>query len=129
MVNLLLEKDRWKTRRTNGHEYSLDYLIEELGNRKCKDLRDRVYGLLSLVDTLNSHPDSTITADYNKNAEDIYADVLKVVYWSPRLSSTTAQIRFQSILKKALCIKNAKLPSFESIQDVQKDVDFDAWIA
>ena len=36
MIKLLLEKDRWKTRRTNGHAYSLDYLIEELGNRKCK---------------------------------------------------------------------------------------------
>jgi hypothetical protein len=128
MATLLTQKYRWKTRRNAGIEFSLDYLVELFANQECSDPRDRVYGLLSLVDTFEPLTWNVVSADYNKSAKDVYIDVINAVQWSPRLASTQTRKRFEGILMSALQLQDPTLPSLEEISNKSEDVDYDNWV-
>lgn len=54
----------------------LEFLIRSFKNQKCVDPRDTVFGLLSLVGSRYV----SITPDYNRSAEEVYADVIRATY-------------------------------------------------
>jgi hypothetical protein len=51
----------------------VDQLIIFWQHQKCQDIRDKVFGLLGLVESLS---DQWPAADYSKSVEEVYADVL-----------------------------------------------------
>lgn len=128
MAQLVAEKERWDTRRSLGFEYPLDYLIERFANQECGDPRDRVYGLLALVDTFDMALGGSISADYAKSAEEVYKDVMNSVQWSSRLRSSEAREHFEEVLKNALSVQGSALPDFEDIVDDAEHVNYDDWL-
>lgn len=64
---LLQHKAKWKT---NDWRRSLHYLIETYSEMEATDARDKVYGLLGLVDG------ESILADYSLTTEQVYARIL-----------------------------------------------------
>ncbi|KAL8897638.1 MAG: hypothetical protein Q9207_007110 [Kuettlingeria erythrocarpa] len=58
---------------TTRHEYRLRELLYETRFAQCSDQRDRVYGILSLVEERER---LGIRPDYNKSVRDVYHDVM-----------------------------------------------------
>jgi hypothetical protein len=52
----------------------LKYAIEAFGHLECQDVRDKIFGLLSLV-----HKDMRIVVDYSMNTVDLFFEVLEAV--------------------------------------------------
>jgi hypothetical protein len=95
-------------RKSPGPEYSLDQLIEIYHLQKCSNPRDKVFGLLGLVNSTRGGDGSTIVLpDYAKAPKEIYDDVMRAVHESPRLTSSAAKTRFSSILRQALELESS----------------------
>lgn len=59
-------------RKTPGKSRSIRHLVSRFGELRCKDLRDKFYGLLSLV----SEDHRFVTVDYRRSFLDIFFQVL-----------------------------------------------------
>jgi hypothetical protein len=81
---ILIAKQEWDQSAKIGQETRtpLLQLLRSFGDQDCQDIRDNVYGLLSLT-----RPDVSrrIRPDYSKTPEDIYAEILHEIhdldYW------------------------------------------------
>ena len=61
----------------DAYYYDLDWLLRVYSHRKCKDPRDKVYGLLGLVD-MSKYPG--LVPDYTKTLSAVYHDATMAVY-------------------------------------------------
>ena len=59
-----------RTKITWKRKLQLHEALDIFGAQKCYDLRDKVYGLLGLLESVS------ITPDYSKSIEEVYADIL-----------------------------------------------------
>ncbi|KAL6707476.1 hypothetical protein ACN47E_004046 [Coniothyrium glycines] len=57
---------------TSYAEQRLSYILEVFSGLECEDVRDKIYGLLSLV-----RKSSAITVDYSKSAADVFFDTVQ----------------------------------------------------
>lgn len=68
---------------TNESRSLLSIVLQRFITLKCRDPRDKVYGLLSLVgkydDSNSAGKDLGITVDYNRSTHDLYCEVLRVI--------------------------------------------------
>jgi len=60
--------------RSARNNYSSKRLFQKFGQQKCRDVRDRVYGLLGLINAqeLTDYP---IHPDYSKSTSDLFVDI------------------------------------------------------
>ncbi|KAF2098866.1 hypothetical protein NA57DRAFT_56504 [Rhizodiscina lignyota] len=118
--HLIFDQRKFYERISNRYRLPLDYLIEAFALHECHDPRDKVYGLLGLVDTSDRTRFTTVTADYHRPVEDVYLDVLYVARESPRLKSMGAKWRFQEILRKALEIEGKAISFEQFVEDFNR---------
>ncbi|RDL30409.1 uncharacterized protein BP5553_10287 [Venustampulla echinocandica] len=81
--NVITFRSRWNT--LEAKKKTLDSFIVTGGIDKaeCTDPRDRVFGLLGLVDELGAKSLGITEADYEKSKEEIYCDVLRFLKHNP----------------------------------------------
>jgi hypothetical protein len=63
------QRTHWRHPETSAP--SLSKLLEVFGNWQCTDIRDKVFGLLGVV---NHYPEPVV-AEYSKSVEEIYDEV------------------------------------------------------
>jgi Heterokaryon incompatibility protein (HET) len=71
---------RWTDRKksTNTSKSTLSQLIEQFGDNKCSDLRDRIYGLLGLLGQASDQSETQMPpVDYSMPLEMLHFEVLK----------------------------------------------------
>ena len=77
--NLIIETHNPNDTYSNGDarkSFELDWLIRRYRHKDCQDPRDKVYGILGLVDRCK-YPD--LVPDYSLSVEDVFINVMKQV--------------------------------------------------
>ncbi|KAI0197289.1 heterokaryon incompatibility protein-domain-containing protein [Xylaria flabelliformis] len=95
-----------KTSASTGTSYSLAFLLSNYRSMKCKDPRDKVFGLLGLVRGID-HP--LIRPDYNKDEIEVYKDTAKYVFTVEGTSRTLIALAFAGV---GQCRRLQELPSW-----------------
>lgn len=88
---------------TNNPKLTLPQLLRDFGDRKCSNLNDRVFGLLSLAE--QSHGTQNIVADYTITPQILARRILTA--W------TTGYSRYD-VLEDASALYDALIPSWHS---------------
>lgn len=88
-------------------ETTLDSLIRTFESSKCSDVRDKVYALLSLVQT-RSEGSSPLYPDYTITPRQLYYRVLANTRHSPTLRHTTEWDAFRDDLRRILDVPHDK---------------------
>ncbi|GAW17285.1 hypothetical protein ANO14919_067400 [Xylariales sp. No.14919] len=91
---------------SRGISSSLAFVLCNFRSLKCKDPRDKVYGLLGLVRSID-HP--LIRPDYNKSEIQLYKDVAKYVFTVEKTSRKLLALPFAGV---GHCRRLQELPSW-----------------
>ncbi|KAI1753350.1 heterokaryon incompatibility protein-domain-containing protein [Xylaria castorea] len=95
-----------KTSASIGISYSLAFLLSNYRGMKCKDPRDKVFGLLGLVRGIDHH---LIRPDYSKNEIQVYKDTAKYIFTVEGTSRKLIALAFAGV---GHCRRLQELPSW-----------------
>lgn len=92
---------------------TLKQVLELFGQNQCEDVRDKVYGLMSLV-----RPEERVLVDYQRTKEEIFFDLATQLLKGPDLSSTLSWLETfagHMGLDRARELLSERFPSCHSI--------------
>lgn len=104
--NLNEARRRWQASpsRVTRQLQTLDRLLRQFHRGECRDVRDRVYALLSLVDPPPAATTPVLSADYNISARRLYYRVLSYLRHCSSLTNFLDWAKFRLLLSQALNI-------------------------
>lgn len=106
-IRLIQERNSWSTfqRQKNGAKALLQ-LLRTSSTLECSEAKDKVYGLLGLVESLSAETDGEgIVVDYSRSTAAIFADTLRYLYnWLPKeeLQNYEFKLGFVTLVSDAL---------------------------
>ncbi|KAJ4421331.1 hypothetical protein N0V82_003842 [Gnomoniopsis sp. IMI 355080] len=119
--NLNEARRRWQasTSLKTTNSQTLDSLLRQFHRGECRDVRDRVYALLSLVRSPAAATSVMLSADYNISARKLYHRVLSYLRHFSSLTNFVEWASFRLLLSQALEIpQDVEFQLHESVYEI-----------
>jgi hypothetical protein len=111
---------------TPGTRYRLDRLLEELQDCKCYDLRDRMYGVLSLLCATDQA--LQIVPDYIRDVSDVYKDATLSLIHSNRCLRMIGMCRLRRASSTYLSTQSSWYSAPSSAYTKSSPAHFPTWV-
>ncbi|KAK3110602.1 hypothetical protein LTR53_014925 [Teratosphaeriaceae sp. CCFEE 6253] len=115
----------WSPTRFSDQAGALVYLLEHYRHMESSEIRDRVYGLLGLIESVAPGiSEEPILPNYTLSESAIFAEVYRRLQSSPALADLDAKLRFIERLRDTLGV-HASDPGVEEMKwEIQESFDF-----
>jgi hypothetical protein len=122
--HLFLSRSLSRSAEKPGDGLSLCGVLTMHSLLECEDIRDKVYGLLSIVGAPYKVPE----IDYNKSAEQVYLDALRIFLTKGQTDDLEAILNFSQALSRFLCLSDENCSTLRILlEDMRIRIRYFLW--